>query len=548
MYFSLTDFRFLSSVTRHGRPYDRKCSPFFWGKHDMNPAPAHHHKNPWSFIGYAIPVLFYMMGLLYFLADINSLDSFPLDDAWIHQVYARSFAFGRGFEYNSGIQELGATSPLWAMLTSPTHWLEHNDPSRMTLAVKGIGISLGCILLVILQKITYAVTRSFLVSCAAASLFALEPRLLISSLSGMETLLLAALWLGACYSMVRQRWWWAAFFWSLSPVTRPESLLCLLLWMGWVWGYLRTSSVRKRLLLSGVVWLPFAAWAAFCFSVSGHWLPNTFYLKAHAMPLTVKSLRTLWQMSTEYGYTASGIFALGFCWYFVSTVYHRKYRVLFVFTVAAPLAYLFGVGGTRQLIPGFYYWSRWLDPALLVLSAAFCCGFAAIWLTRTNMGIPKFPGLNIVTSRRVRFVLGILLLAASLPYFAQSFQEKRNHFISDSRAIFLINVQAGLWIHEHVPEQSVVGVNDAGAIRYFGGRQTIDLLGLNNREIAFQEKDFAEILAKLDWLAIFPSWYALEYPMIEANFEPQQVFSVPAEEYTICNFPGQNVKVIFKKK
>ena len=47
-----------------------------------------------------------------------ALRGLPLDDAWIHQVYARSAALGRPFQYNPGEWETGSTSPLWSTVTA----------------------------------------------------------------------------------------------------------------------------------------------------------------------------------------------------------------------------------------------------------------------------------------------------------------------------------------------------------------------------------------------------------------------------------------------
>src|SRR3954462_10429177 len=44
---------------------------------------------------------------------------FPIDDAWIHQVFARNL-FQRGeFSYNPGQLVAGSTSPLWTVLLAP---------------------------------------------------------------------------------------------------------------------------------------------------------------------------------------------------------------------------------------------------------------------------------------------------------------------------------------------------------------------------------------------------------------------------------------------
>src|SRR5882724_7278458 len=75
--------------------------------------------------GWLAPAILYFATLLVFvLWSPASRGQFPLDDAWIHRVYARSFAWGHGFAYNDGVQEAGCTSPLWAVISAPAHWLE----------------------------------------------------------------------------------------------------------------------------------------------------------------------------------------------------------------------------------------------------------------------------------------------------------------------------------------------------------------------------------------------------------------------------------------
>jgi hypothetical protein len=41
---------------------------------------------------------------------------FPLDDAWIHQVYARNLVLHREWAFNPGQPSGGSTSPLWSLL------------------------------------------------------------------------------------------------------------------------------------------------------------------------------------------------------------------------------------------------------------------------------------------------------------------------------------------------------------------------------------------------------------------------------------------------
>jgi hypothetical protein len=140
----------------------------------------------------------------------------------------------------------------------------------------------------------------------------------------------------------------------------------------------------------------------------------------------------------------------------------------------------------------------------------------------------------------------IVLLAVSVPHFVRSAVEQRYHLIHDSRATRMINVRAGEWVRDNTEPDAVVAVNDAGAIRFFGQRKTLDLIGLNNAEIAFSGNRAAAV-AKADWVAIFPSWFAGS-PFMQ-SLEPVEVISIPPEEYTIAaRATEQSTLVIYRRK
>lgn len=125
-------------------------------------------------------------------------------------------------------------------------------------------------------------------------------------------------------------------------------------------------------------------------------------------------------------------------------------------------------------------------------------------------------------------------------------EHRRSHLASVSRAINLLNVQTGEWIRENTGTDETIGVNDAGAIRYFGKRRTIDLMGLNNSDIAFRRRSPEQIFSELDWFAVLPN--LLRRSPISAYLERRKSFHVPQEEYTICKASGQNTIVVYRKK
>jgi hypothetical protein len=223
-----------------------------------------------------VPVAVYLLALGGFLGDSYSRFDFPLDDAWIHRVYSRSVAFGHGFAYNEGEQEAGSTSPLWAVVAAPAHWLEGAGENTVAAAVKLIGVLLGLASLAAVVRIGARVGGSALAGFLAAAIFALEPRFLFSSLAGMENILLVALWAWGCEALLGGRFLLSVILLSLTPVTRPEAVVLLPLCLP---ALVQLSRRRRWSLTTAAVWIvpvvPFLLWMVFCKTTTGHFLPNT---------------------------------------------------------------------------------------------------------------------------------------------------------------------------------------------------------------------------------------------------------------------------------
>ena len=101
----------------------------------------------------------HLAAALFFLLDrapgtAAALAGLPLDDAWIHMVYARSLAALHGFAYNPGQLETGSTSPLWAVLLVPATWVAQLFgasvviPAKVTGVLCAVGASVGAARLV----------------------------------------------------------------------------------------------------------------------------------------------------------------------------------------------------------------------------------------------------------------------------------------------------------------------------------------------------------------------------------------------------------------
>jgi len=150
--------------------------------------------------------------------------------------------------------------------------------------------------------------------------------------------------------------------------------------------------------------------------------------------------------------------------------------------------------------------------------------------------------------RLVMCVAVLAGLAFSATGFARSFADRRSHLRTDSRVIANMNVRAGLWIRDHSAADAVVGVNDAGAIRYFGNRRTIDLLGLNNQDLAFHRVPPIDTLMGCDWLAIFPSIFPQQAGLLSSAYDVDLVIQIPPAEYTISNSQSQTTLAVYRKR
>jgi hypothetical protein len=79
-------------------------------------------------------------------------------------------------------------------------------------------------------------------------------------------------------------------------------------------------------------------------------------------------------------------------------------------------------------------------------------------------------------------------------------------------------VSVGYWIRENLPPGARVGINDAGAIRYYGEHPTVDLIGLTTNGLALPSRhgpgSLYEALEKMpeeqrpDYFAVYPNWFS----------------------------------------
>ncbi len=463
-----------------------------------------------------------------------ALVGFPLDDVWIHLVYARSFAAFEGFAWNPGQLEAGFTSPLWAMLLAPAFWLPALSTAGLVLVVKGLGIALGVVTSLLAHRVVTRLSGKPRAGLVAGLLIAAEPSLSFAKLSGMEVLLASATVLFTLDALLGEQPVRAGIGLGLAPLARPENAV-FSAFAALVLGLMlfERAEVRRLWRALAAPCAAGAAWIVYNLVVTGHPLPATFYAKHEPMALGVfaSNLRAIaGPITKQVGASAQGIgsvFALGGAVLLIVrrsrlTATARRCAALFL---AYPLLYTLGVAWAHALEdPLAFYFARYFQPALPFLLALLGVGLvsACCW---------AWPRGRLA---RVAAVLTSLVPAGGM---AAVLLATSARFAWDCQTIQELNVQVARWIAAQTSPEDWVGTADAGAVRFFGSAKTLDLAGLNSHRVLWSSPR-----AEVDRLG---ARYLVLFPQILTGQVDgyAKVRSFKVERYTICNCPQSELAI-----
>lgn len=497
-----------------------------------------------SCVGIAIVVV----GLYLAISRLQTDLGFPLDDAWIHQVFARNLEQSGQFAYNPGQVVAGSTSPLWSILLVPGYFFGSEF-------YKFWAYLLGAVFLGLTGAETYRLyllifkpsTDAFPTKEAwAAALFTmLEWHLAWAGSSGMETMLFTflTLLLLRLYLSFEKRerqpefkpllaYGLLGIIGGVLTLVRPEGLVLLgLIALESGRRLLSNKVVDKRIAPLAQRWLAMAiAWLLlvvpyllFNYASSGSPLPTTFYAKAsgYASDVTIGSTLQYWlDAATEILLHSPLIFLLVFAALYALLIIRQAERRktmgwvdwrLLVWPLVVVLLY-------SVRLPVTYQHARYLIPILPILI------LYSVW------AMARFRDyLKTVKLRRFARALPIVLaLAVVLVWYNGSIT-----YQSDVRIINDEQVQIGQWLNSHTPTNSIVATHDIGAIGYFSHRRIIDTAGLVSTEFIPIVHDETAILQKAkaegaNYFALMPNWYPELDQQLNAEhrliFEPSQKF------------------------
>jgi hypothetical protein len=417
---------------------------------------------------------------------------FPLDDAWIHQTYARNFAQGNGWSFKAGFPSGGTTAPLWTFLLSIGYWV---GLDRLFWAYF-LGIGLLAIVGILSLRTFQLSDRSLgWLGC----FFVLEWHFVWASVSGMETILAIVLVVAVYERLLADKSMWSlSALLAASVWVRPD-LLSLALPIG-VSLVIRANSNRQpwHYQLQPLFLVAFSglAYGFFNLSVSGAWLPTTYYAKQieymelRSLPLSYR----LWQQFSVSLVGASSLFLLGF--------FYRAY--LFFKTKAwQGLAwigwYFLMIGLYATRLPVIYQHGRYMMPAMVVYFLIGLDGSIRLYRWASQKPIVGW----VVTRAGV-----VSWMILTIVFWALG----ANAFAKDVQLIETQMVETAHWAQKNLPAQSRIAVHDIGAMGYFTNHDLVDLAGLINPEVIPFLRDEAKLAEYLDqkqvdYLICFPQWY-----------------------------------------
>ena len=204
---------------------------------------------------------------------------FPLDDSWIHAVYAREFARSWLLAYNPGVAATGETSPLWAMVLAPIHrWAPTVE--AVVAATKVFGFALHATAAATIAwtvSLKTRETQSFVWFGAALAL--VHPDLVAASVSGMEVPLASLMVAVVVAGVIHGSWPTVMISAMLATLSRPEAAVIAASFPIFLARDGLLSSLRLSTAAVGGAATATVAVGVRNYYVSGLFLPATFHAK-----------------------------------------------------------------------------------------------------------------------------------------------------------------------------------------------------------------------------------------------------------------------------
>lgn len=423
--------------------------------------------------------------MLIFLTVASFFLSYTVDDAFISYRFAENFAGGHGLVFNIGDKVEGYTNFLWVVILGIAHFLGLN--TIIISKVFGLLLGMGTIFLgywtALLICRTYRVNEKL--ALAAPFILAIAPSNILYSINGMESQLFAFLLSAGTFFFIKEvltdGFPVSSIFFGLLALTRPEGyIFCVLFQLYFI--IIKRKIELGRLLLVLAIALPHIIWKK---AYYGYFLPNTYYAKEGG-PLFLKTswgMKYIKQLLTDFPNGILVILSLA------SFVFVIKFKTIF-WTVpsiitAVFLGYIYYAGGDINF-PYFRFFIHMMPVACLGV-ILFLVGL-----------------FSVAKNKIILYVLLIFAIISGAFMIKKSVSIWKDLMPADWRYMRLTPLaghwanypEIGRWLKDNVGNKGRVVMQDVGAIPYYSGVNTIDIIGLVNKELAhyFYDNKYTDYL------------------------------------------------------
>jgi hypothetical protein len=462
--------------------------------------------------------------------------SLPLDDSFIYLQYSRAIAEGHPFVYTPGnTPTTGATSLGYPILLLPPHLLRLPPALCIgwALALGIVGFAASALLMLRLGRRLGGAVGGVL----ALGLFLLSAQLLWGYMSGMEIALYATVLLATVHAYLDERregrfptlrWWLLAL-----ALARPEgAILCFVFGILMLADRHRAARAGAPLrLLEPISILPFVVGAIpflVNLAVAGSIESTSSQAKSilaepyrEARMNYIRGAPEAWAgivacyagqlLLDEHGLPFRRMtipFEIGVALYLLFAVVPRRRT----WECGAGLVALVGVGIVVNSIPvlwqvHLFRYQQGLYP-LVLLVAASGWGRLAAW---GREHLPRAAAIAVASAAL------LVPVVAWVPNLWRADGEIALYYAHNCENILHQQVRVGQWIDQNLPRNAIVGLNDAGAIAYYGHRSTVDMIGLTTAGFARVYRSGLGCLfehirrlppARLPtYFAIYPEWF-----------------------------------------
>src|SRR3990172_6131514 len=449
---------------------------------------------------------------IYLLASAYTFRmGYPLDDAWIHQTYARNLWLHGEWSFISGERSAGSTSPLWTLLLA-IGFAVKSGPYLWT-------YFLGWVLLFALgvfgyEAFIHLTNNRYGWALGTGIILVLEWHLVWSAVSGMETLLFSFL-VFIILVLIDTGWnHWVVLggLIGLSVWVRPDGITLVIpallaIGLGNLTKGQKRGACTKLIIGSFCLLIPYLL---FNWRIGGTWLPNTFFAKQAEYAIELAA--PLWSRLLEQALlplVGVGICLLpGFISYCWKALKGREWIKL--------LAPLWGIGYLclyALRLPVTYQHGRYVIPMMPIY-------FFFSWLGMAEWIELKSPKTWKRIISRTWVITVWVVLVAFFVLGARAYG--RDVAVVESEM-----VTTALWVARNTDPGSLVAAHDIGALGYFGERKLLDLAGLISPEVIPFIRDETKLALYIndrgaDYLVTFPGWYLILIQSDEQYYSTQE--------------------------